>query len=272
MKLVRFGPKGAEKPGLIDSQGKLRDLSARCGDIRADGLDALRGLDEASLPLVEGNPRLGLPLSGIGNLLCIGLNYRDHAAEAGLALPSEPVVFSKHSSALAGPYDDLTLPPGSKKSDWEVELAVVIGRAAWQVPEADALSHVAGYMLANDLSERDFQIERGGQWIKGKSAPGFCPLGPWLVTADEIPDPQALRLWLSVNGTKRQDGSTADMVFSVATIVSYLSRFMELQPGDVICTGTPAGVGLGCGIFLKEGDEMVLGADGLGEQRIRVKG
>ena len=269
MKLVRWGEAGAERPGLIDSANQLRDLSAHCPDITA-ALDfaALAALDPASLPLVPGNPRLGVPVAGIGNLVCIGLNYRDHAAETGLALPAEPVVFSKHTGALAGPFDALALPPGTTKMDWEVELAVLVGRPAWQVDEAQALSHVAGYMTANDVSARDWQMDRGGQWIKGKSGPGFCPLGPWLVPAGEVADPQALALWTEINGQRKQDGTTADMVFGVAHLLSYLSRFMKLAAGDVILTGTPAGVGLGRGEFLAKGDVMEVGVAGLGQQRI----
>ena len=271
MKLVRWGERGAERPGLIDGDGALRDLSGHCADIRADlDLAALRRLDPARLPAVPGAPRLGVPLAGIGNLICIGLNYRDHAAETGLALPDEPVVFSKHTGALAGPHDPLPLPAGTAKLDWECELAVVVGTPAWQVDEARALGHVFGYMAANDVSARDWQMERGGQWIKGKSGPGFCPLGPWLVTADEIADPQSLALWTSVNGRRRQDGTTADMVFAVAHLLSYLSRFMPLAAGDVILTGTPAGVGLGKGEFLVRGDVMEVGVVGLGTQRVVI--
>lgn len=268
MKLVRWGVLGGERPGLIDDDGILRDLSAHCPDIRAD-LDfaALRRLDPAGLPVVDGNPRLGVPVTGVGNVLCIGLNYRDHAAETGLALPAEPVVFSKHTGALAGPFDPVVLPLGTAKLDWEVELAVLIGRPAWQIDEGAALSHVVGYMTANDISARDWQIERGGQWSKGKSGPGFCPLGPYLVTADKIADPQTLSLWTEVNGVRKQNGNTQDMVFGVAMIIAYLSRFMPLAAGDVILTGTPAGVGLGRGEFLAKGDVMAVGINGLGEQR-----
>lgn len=275
MKLVRWGPRGLERPGLVDRRGHVRDLSSHCVDIvpdmlSRDRLARLAAIDAEGLPLVPADARLGVPLSGIANLIGIGLNYRDHAAETGLALPTEPVVFSKHSGALAGPQDDLPLPPGTSKLDWEAELAVVIGRAAWQVGEGDALSHVAGYMTANDVSARDWQMERGGQWIKGKSGPGFCPLGPWLVTADEIADPQALRLSTRVNARTRQDGTTADMVFGVAFLVSYLSRFLRLLPGDVILTGTPAGVGLGRGEFLAVGDLLEVEVSGLGRQCVRV--
>lgn len=275
MKLLRYGPAGAEKPGLLDDDGTIRDLSGHLLDltaaaITADGLASLRGLDPASLPVVDGAPRLGPPIANPGNLLCIGLNYRDHAAESGMALPAEPIVFSKHTSALAGPNDDVALPRGSQRMDWEVELAVVIGREAYGVREQDALGCVAGYTVCNDVSERTFQLERGGQWIKGKSSPGFCPLGPVLVTADEIADPQDLRLWLTVNGKPMQDGSTADMVFPIAHIISALSTFMRLLPGDVIATGTPAGVGMGRGVYLKRGDVMELGVDGIGTIRQKV--
>jgi len=273
MKLLRHGPRGAEKPGLLHADGTIRDLSGHLLDLTADrlgDLEALAALDPASLPVVPEGTRLGPPLANPGNLLCIGLNYRDHAAESGMALPAEPIVFSKHTSALAGPDDDVPLPRGSRRLDWEVELAVVIGREAYEVREADALSHVAGYTVCNDVSERAFQLERGGQWIKGKSSPGFCPLGPVLVTADEVPDPPALRLWLSVNGQTMQDGSTADMVFPVAQIIATLSTFMRLLPGDVIATGTPAGVGMGRDRYLTRGDVMELGIDGIGRQRQAV--
>lgn len=266
MKLVRWGRTGAEKPGLVDGQGKLRDLSGLVDDIRA-GID-LSQVDEAALPLVDGTPRLGVPLTGIGNLICVGLNYRDHAAETGLALPPEPVVFSKHTGALAGPFDPLPIPDGTRKLDWECELAVVVGKRCAQVAEDHALDHVFGYMAANDVSARDWQMDRGGQWIKGKSGPGFCPLGPFLVTADQVADPQDLALWTSVNGVRKQDGNTRDMVFGVAFLLSYLSRFMPLLPGDVVLTGTPAGVGLATGQFLAPGDVMEVGVQGLGSQRI----
>lgn len=271
MKLVRWGDKGAERPGLIDAAGVLRDLSAHCADIRADmDFAALRRLDPGALPEVGGEPRLGVPVSAIGNLICIGLNYRDHAAETGLALPAEPVVFSKHTGALAGPGDDLPVPPGTTRLDWECELAVLVGAPAWQVPQERALDHVAGYMAANDVSARDWQMDRGGQWVKGKSGPGFCPLGPYLVTADAVADPQDLALWTEVNGQRKQDGHTRDMVFGVAHLLSYLSGFMALAAGDVILTGTPAGVGLGKGEFLAVGDVMEVGVAGLGRQRVRL--
>jgi ureidoglycolate lyase len=275
MRLVRWGAKGVERPGMIDRLGHVRDLSSHCVDIvpdmlAPDRLARLAAIDPEALPTVPADARLGLPLAGIGNVIGIGLNYRDHAAETGLALPAEPVMFNKHTGALAGPFDDLDLPPGTTKLDWEVELAVVIGTAAWQVEAADALAHVAGYMTANDVSARDWQMERGGQWAKGKSGPGFCPLGPWLVTADEVPDPQALRLTTAVNARLRQNGTSADMVFGVAFLVSYLSRFLRLLPGDVILTGTPAGVGLGRGEFLAAGDLVEVEVAGLGRQCVRV--
>ncbi|MDA8233132.1 MAG: fumarylacetoacetate hydrolase family protein [Magnetospirillum sp.] len=275
MKLVRWGEKGAERPGMLDGAGHVRDLSSHCGDLTPEMLSPQRlarlaRLDPAALPMAPSGCRLGVPVANIANLIGIGLNYRDHAAETGLALPSEPVVFSKHTGALAGPADPLPFPDGTAKLDWEVELAVVIGRPAWQVAEADALAHVAGYMTANDVSARDWQMERGGQWVKGKSAPGFCPLGPWLVTANEVADPQALRLWCEVDGRRTQDGTTADMVFGVAFLVGYLSRFMALGPGDVILTGTPAGVGLGRGQFLSRGALVEVAVEGLGRQSVRV--
>lgn len=275
MKLVRWGVRGQERPGLVDRLGHVRDLSSHCVDIvpdmlAPDRLARLAAIDPDTLPPVPADSRLGVPLAGIGNLIGIGLNYGDHAAESGLTLPAEPVMFNKHTGALAGPFDDLALPPGTARLDWEVELAVVIGAAAWQVAEAEALAHVAGYMTANDFSARDWQMERGGQWAKGKSAPGFCPLGPWLVTADEVPDPQALRLTTRVNARPRQDGTSADMVFGVAFLVSYLSRFLRLLPGDIILTGTPAGVGLGRGEFLAVGDLVEVEVSGLGRQCVRV--
>jgi 2-keto-4-pentenoate hydratase/2-oxohepta-3-ene-1,7-dioic acid hydratase in catechol pathway len=276
MKLVRFGAKGQEKPGLIDGQGRLRDLSGHIADIGPDAMSEaalarLRAIDPNSLPLTPEGVRLGVPVAGIRDIFAIGLNYRDHAAEANMALPSEPVLFSKATGALSGPNDPVVLPPGALKGDWEVELALVIGKPAFQVSEKDALSYVAGYLVCNDVSERAFQLEMGGQWIKGKSADTFCPLGPWLVTADEVPDPQALSLWLDLNGERMQNGNTADMVFPVAFLISYVSRFLTLKPGDVITTGTPAGVGLKRGRFLRPGDVMRLGVEGLGEQRQDVK-
>lgn len=260
---------------MIDAHGVVRDLSAHVPDIGPatldpDTLSRLCALDPAHLPVVDGGARLGPPVAQPGNILCIGLNYRDHVREAGMALPNEPVVFSKHTSALSGPFDPIRMPRGSTRTDWEVELAVVIGRRACGVREEAALDHVAGYTICNDVSERLFQIERGGQWIKGKSAETFCPLGPVLVTADAITDPQALDLWLSVNGETMQRGTTADMVFPVAHLVSYLSTFMTLLPGDVIATGTPAGTGMGRGTYLRRGDVMRMGITGIGEMEQRV--
>ncbi|HYG42898.1 MAG TPA: fumarylacetoacetate hydrolase family protein [Bordetella sp.] len=278
MKLLRHGAKGAEQPALIDAQGRVRDLSGTIADITADtlsatGLARLRALDVASLPIVEQPGRIAPPWAGMGKFVCIGLNYADHAAESGLPVPQEPVIFMKASSALIGCNDPVVLPRDSVKSDWEVELGVVIGRRARYVSEADALEHVAGYCVVNDLSEREYQIERGGTWDKGKGCDTFGPVGPWLVTADEVPDPQALDLWLEVNGKRMQNGSTRTMVFGVAALVSYVSRFMTLNPGDLISTGTPPGVGMGqkpAAIYLKPGDTMRLGIAGLGEQQQRV--
>ncbi len=277
MKLMRIGPKGQERPVVMDASGALRDLSGVVPDFAGDGvslaaLDAIRALDLATLPELPEGARIGSCLAGVPNFYCIGLNYARHAAETGAQPPAEPIVFTKAVSALAGPNDPVAIPPGSVKSDWEVELGVVIGAPCWQVSEADALSHVAGYCVVNDLSEREWQMERGGQWIKGKSAPGFGPCGPWLVTADEVPDPQALALSLDLNGERVQDSDTSDMIFGVAEIVSYLSKFMELLPGDLISTGTPSGVGLGMTPprFLRAGDTMALRVDGLGEQRQNV--
>lgn len=274
MKLVRFGDARAERPGVLDAQGKLRDLSGKIQEIggkwlERESLDVLRGLDLSALPIVEGSPRLGPCVTGVGKFICIGLNYSDHAAESGMALPKEPVVFMKATSAITGPNDAVLLPRGATKADWEVELGVVIGKEAKYVEEANALSYVAGYCVVNDLSERAFQMEGTGQWVKGKSADTFGPIGPWLVTADEVLDPQNLTLWLEVNGTRYQHGSTKNMVFSVAFLVSYLTRFMSLQPGDIISTGTPAGVGFGLKPqrFLKAGDRMELEVEGLGQQR-----
>ena len=272
MKLLRYGPPGAEKPGLLDDRGTLRSLAGFVADIDAaalcpTGLDLLRALDPSSLPPVEGSPRLGPPVAGIRNIVAIGLNYPGHGDYNN---PSEPIIFSKHTGAISGPDDPILVPPGATKVDWEVELAVVIGRTARRVPVDRALGYVAGYTIANDVSERDFQNERGGQFIKGKSWESFCPLGPWLVTADEIPDPQSIRLWLDVNDRRVQDQSTAAMIFPVRELVSYVSHFMALQPGDVIITGTPPGVGMLLGWYLKPGDDVRLGASGLGEQRQRV--
>jgi ureidoglycolate lyase len=277
VKLLRYGPPGAEKPGLLDAQGRIRDLSGIVTDIGGatllpDGLARLRTTDPMSLPLVEGNPRFGPCVAGIGKFVCIGLNYADHAAESGHPVPDEPVIFMKATSAVCGPDDDVEIPRGSEKTDWEVELGVVIGKPAKHVDEAQALEHVAGYCVINDLSERSFQIERGGQWTKGKSHDTFGPIGPWLVTRDEVPDPQNLGMWLEVDGKRYQDGSTRTMVFGVAFLVSYLSRFMSLRPGDVISTGTPPGVGLGQKppVYLRPGQTIRLGIEGLGEQTQRT--
>jgi 2,4-diketo-3-deoxy-L-fuconate hydrolase len=274
MKLVRYGKPGKEKPGLIDSAGRLRDLSAVVADIGPDQLsDAalarLRKLKTDTLPLVKGSPRMGCPVAGIGKFIAIGLNYADHAAEAGMPIPAEPIVFMKATSCIQGPDDPVMLPKGSKKSDWEVELGVVIGRQARHVSQKDALSHVAGYCVVNDVSERAFQIERGGTWDKGKGCDTFGPIGPWLVTRDEIANPQRLDLWLDLNGHRMQNGNTRTMIFSVAKVVSYVSQFMTLMPGDVITTGTPPGVGMGMKppVFLKKGDVLTLGVQGLGTQR-----
>ncbi len=274
MKLLRYGQPGREKTGLLDANGQVRELSAHVADlagkaVSCEALDMLRRLDPESLPLEEQPGRIGACLSRVPNFFCIGLNYAKHAAEAGAQPPNEPIIFSKASSALSGPFDPVQIPRGAEKTDWEVELGVVIGRETLYVSEADALDHVAGYCIVNDVSERAFQIERGGQWIKGKSAPGFGPVGPWLVTADEVPDPQALRLRLSLNGETVQDESTSDMIFSVAQIISHMSQFMKLMPGDIIATGTPSGVGMGMKPqrFLKPGDVMELEVSGLGRQR-----
>ena len=273
MKLLRYGPPGAEKPGLLDRDGRIRDLSGAVGDI--DGaalapasLDRLRRLDPATLPLVSGTPRLGPCVGGISKIVAIGLNYRLHAQEAGAAIPSEPIFFMKAPSSLCGPNDDVTIPKNSQKTDYEVELGIVIGSLARYVLEADARKYVAGYCVVNDVSEREFQIERLGQWTKGKSADTFCPLGPWLVTADEVPDPGKLALWTEVNGERRQNSNTADLIFGVDEIVGYVSQFMTLLPGDVIPTGTPSGVGMGFKPpkFLKPGDRVRLSVEGLGEQ------
>ena len=271
MKLVRFGPRGREKPGLIDASGTLRDLSGHVADIgwnelSAGGQKRLRALNPDSLPRVRGKPRLGVPFTGISKIVGIGLNYRAHALEAKMPIPTEPVLFMKATTCIGGPCDPILMPVGSTKLDWEVELGLVIGRETRRVAEAKALDHVAGYCVFNDVSERAFQLERGGQWDKGKSCDSFGPIGPWLVTTDEIDDPQRLRLWLDVNGERMQDSTTADMIFSCAEIVSYVSRFMTLLPGDVICSGTPQGVGMGRGRFLGIGDRLRLGIDGLGEQ------
>ena len=274
MKLMRYGAKGAEKPALIDADGVVRDLSGVLSDITGatlgqDGLATLAALDIASLPVVANPGRIAPPWKGVGKFLCVGLNYADHAAESGMAVPAEPVLFMKATSAIIGANDAVVMPQDSKKSDWEVELGVVIGTTARYVSEADALSHVAGYCVVNDLSEREYQLERGGQWDKGKGCDTFGPIGPWLVTSDEVADPQNLGLWLEVNGKRVQDGNTRTMVFGVANLVSYISRFMTLYPGDIISTGTPPGVGMGqkpSAVYLKPGDTMRLGISGLGEQ------
>ena len=274
MKLCRYGAVGAEKPGLIDATGAIRDLSGVIGDLTADslspdGLKKLAAIDPATLPLVEGDPRYGLPFTGTRQFIAIGLNYADHAAESNLLIPEEPVMFTKAVSCLTGPNDPVTIPRGSVKTDWEVELGVVIGSRTSYVEEADALSHVAGYCVINDVSERDYQLSRGGTWDKGKGCPTFGPVGPWLVTADEVGDPQNLDMWLDVNGERMQNGNTRTMIFSVAKIVSYLSEFMVLEPGDIITTGTPPGVGMGQKPeprYLKAGDTVRLGIEKLGEQ------
>lgn len=277
MKLLRHGPLGHERPALLDADGRLRDLGALWPDIgpaqlAPAALEQLRRVAPASLPLVQQRGRIGVPWAGCGKFVAVGLNYADHAAEAGLPLPAEPVLFMKATSCMAGAEDPLTLPRGSRKTDWEVELGVVIGQRARYVGEHEALAHVAGYCVVNDISEREYQLERGGTWDKGKSCDGFGPVGPWLVTADEVPDPQALELWLDLDGQPCQRGSTAKMVFGVAQLVAYISRFMTLEPGDLITTGTPPGVGLGMKPqrFLRPGQLMRLGIQGLGEQQQRV--
>jgi 2,4-didehydro-3-deoxy-L-rhamnonate hydrolase len=277
MKLARYGRAGKEKPALVDANGKLRDLSDVVADIDADvlsprALARLAKLKPESLPAVRGAPRIGPCLGAIGNFVAVGLNYADHAAESGMPVPKEPVLFTKAPSCVVGPDDDVMIPKGSTKTDWEVELAIVIGTRASYVSERDALTHVAGYCICNDVSEREYQLERSGQWVKGKSAPTFGPLGPWLVTPNEIKDVQDLGMWLDVNGQRMQTGSTKTMVFGVKTLISYISQFMVLEPGDVITTGTPPGVGQGMKPprFLKAGDTMTLGIDGLGQQTQHV--
>jgi 2,4-didehydro-3-deoxy-L-rhamnonate hydrolase len=275
MKLCRYGRRGEEKPGLVDVEGRLRDLSAHIRDltpaeVTPQALAKLRAIDPASLPLVAGTPRYGVPVNGVGKFIAIGLNYSDHAKEAGLPLPPEPVFFTKAISCLNGPNDDVMIPQGSVKTDWEVELGIVIGKTCRYVEESQALSHVAGYVLVNDVSEREYQKERGSQWDKGKGCDTFGPVGPWLVTTDEIPNPQTLDMFLDVNGKRMQTGNTDKMVFSVATCIAYVSRFITLHPGDLLTTGTPPGVGEGqkpTQIFLRAGDRMHLGISGLGEQR-----
>ena len=274
MKLIRYGQPGAELPGLVDAQGVLRDLSMLLADIGPAQLcprtlAALAAIDAARLPAVEGQPRLGCPVGGVGKIVCVGLNYADHAREAGMPIPAEPVLFMKAITALSGPNDPVRIPPGAQKTDWEVELGVVIGTRASHVRKDTALQHVAGYVLANDVSERAYQSERGGQWDKGKSYDSFAPIGPWLVTSDELPDPHAVGLWLEVNGRRVQDGNTRNFIFDLPTVLAYITQFMSLEPGDIVLTGTPHGVGLGqkpTPWFLKPGDVMRLGADGLGEQ------
>ncbi|MBG1233471.1 fumarylacetoacetate hydrolase family protein [Aestuariivirga litoralis] len=278
MKLLRYGPKGKEKPGILDQHGHIRSLHKVIKDLDGDavspaGLAKLKKLDIAKLPKVPGKPRIGACIANPQKFVAIGLNYSDHAAESGLKVPPEPVVFTKHTSCLSGPNDVVTIPPRSQKSDWEVELGVIIGRKAKNITEKDAMKHVAGYCVVNDLSEREFQIERSGQWTKGKCYDTFGPVGPWLVTKDEVKDPQDLHLWLELNGKRVQDGSTKTMVYGVAFIVAYLSEFFTLMPGDIITTGTPPGVGMGMKPpqYLKPGDKMVIGIDGLGIQRQVVK-
>ncbi|KVU52278.1 fumarylacetoacetate hydrolase family protein [Burkholderia cepacia] len=278
MKLVRFGTPGSERPGVVDRNGRIRDLSGRVDDIAGDNLSEanlrrVAMLDEQTLPLIPEGTRLGPCVGRVGKMVCVGLNYSDHAAESNMDVPTEPVLFMKATSAIAGPCDDVKIPPDANKVDWEVELGVVIGREARYVTRERALEYVAGYCVVNDVSERAYQLERGGQWDKGKGCDTFGPLGPWLVTRDEISDPQALHLWLEVDGKRYQDGNTRTMIFDVATLVSYISQFMSLQPGDVISTGTPPGVGMGQKpepVYLRAGQTMRLGISGLGEQRQRT--
>ncbi|ANN68981.1 fumarylacetoacetate hydrolase family protein [Bordetella bronchialis] len=278
MKLVRWGRADAERPGMLDAAGRVRDLSGAIPDIDGkaladDVLARIAAIDPATLPLVPADERLGPCVAGIGKIVCIGLNYRDHAREANLPQPKEPIVFLKPASAVTGPTDPIRIPPGARKVDWEVELGVVIGKTAINVAREDALSFVAGYCVVNDVSERAWQMERGGQWDKGKAADTFCPVGPWLVTRDEIPDPQRLAMWLEVDGVRRQNGTSADMIFGVAELVAYVSGFMSLRPGDIIATGTPAGVGMGCQppVFLRAGQSLRLGVEGLGVQHSPVR-
>tara|TARA_R110000824_G_scaffold118960_14_gene272191 strand:+ start:324521 stop:325369 length:849 start_codon:yes stop_codon:yes gene_type:complete len=278
MKLLRYGPVGQEKPGLLDAHGRMRDLSAHVHDISGphlaeEALQRLRSIDIDTLPLVDEGTRIGACVGSVGKFICVGLNYADHAAESGMDVPDEPVLFFKATSAICGPDDDVIIPRNSTKTDWEVELGVVIGTEARYVSPEDAMSHVAGYCVVNDLSERAFQMERGGQWVKGKSADTFGPIGPWLVTRDEIADPHQLGIWLEVDGKRLQNGNTRTMIFKLPFIVSYISQFMSLQPGDVISTGTPPGVGLGMKpepVYLRAGQTMRLGIDGLGEQNQRT--
>ncbi|GFE82437.1 ureidoglycolate lyase [Steroidobacter agaridevorans] len=278
MKLLRYGPVGQEKPALLDATGTIRDLSAHVGDITPDvltpvSLARLSGIDTSTLPAIGGTPRYGAPVSGVGKFIAIGLNFSDHAAESNMPIPSEPIVFMKATTCIQGPNDDVMIPKDSKKTDWEVELGVVIGSTARYVDEANALAHVAGYVVVNDVSEREYQLERGGSWDKGKGCDTFGPIGPWLVTADEVGNPQDLSMWLDVNGQRMQTGNTRTMIFGVAKLVSYCSRFMTLAPGDIITTGTPPGVGMGIKptpMFLKAGDRMQLGIAKLGEQQQSV--
>jgi len=278
MKLLRYGAAGQERPALLDSEGRIRDLSSLTADIsgaalRAEGLNTLRSYDPDSLPIVDSNPRVGACVASVGKIICVGLNYSDHAAESGMPIPSEPILFLKASSSIAGPNDDIQIPRGSQKTDWEVELGVVIGEPGKYIPPERALQHVAGYCVINDLSERAYQLERGGQWDKGKGCDTFAPIGPWLVTADEIADPQDLAMWLEVDGRRYQSGNTQTMIFGVAQLVAYISQFMSLQSGDIISTGTPPGVGLGqkpIPIYLRPGQTMRLGISGLGVQQQRT--
>ena len=277
MKLIRFGEKGEERPGVLDAEGRIRDVSSVVPDFSPDTIgpeliDTLSAANLSALPAVDPTTRIGAPLSRTGHFIAIGLNYADHAAEAGLQVPAEPIVFSKAPSSLNGPNDDVMLPRGSTNTDWEVELAAIIGTRCDYVAQGEALDHVFGYAVCNDVSEREYQIQRSGQWIKGKSAPTFGPLGPWIATRDEIADPQALDMFLDVNGVRTQTGNTSTMIFSVAHVISYLSHFMVLEPGDIVTTGTPPGVGMGKKppTYLKSGDEMHLGIAGLGEQRQKV--
>lgn len=277
MKLLRYGPAGAEKPGLVGPKGEIRDLSGIVADIKGnvlsdEGLAKIAALDPASLPKVEGNPRLGPPVSGVQKFIGIGLNFTDHAKEANLPIPDEPILFSKAVSSLSGPNDDVIYPSGAAKGDWEAELAFVIGKKASHISEAEGLAHVAGYAVCNDVSERGYQFDSTGDWCKGKSHDSWGPVGPWLVTRDEVPDPQDLNMWLEVNGERMQDGTTATMIFPVAHLVSYVSRFMTLYPGDIVTTGTPPGVGMGRTPprYLENGDVITLGIDSLGEQRQKV--
>jgi len=279
MKLLRYGPAGCEKPGLLDADGKIRDLSGQIADVDGQSLTSetlgrLAKLDPATLPIVDGSPRFGCPVGSVSKFVAVGLNYADHAAEANMPLPSEPIIFFKATSCIVGPNDDVILPPGSTKGDWEIELGIVIGRTARYVEEREALDYIAGYCLVNDVSEREYQLERGGTWDKGKGFDTFGPVGPVLVTADELGSPQSLEMWLDVNDQRMQTGSTKTMIFGVATLVSYISRIMTLFPGDIITTGTPPGVGMGkkpAPIYLKPGDVMTLGIQGLGTQRQQVR-